>query len=192
MTKFAYYPIYLWPKCLEFCDIFRIFATKKHENMTKDMEIKSLSEEFDFSAVPIWYVFCTNAACPLRQDCMRYFAASKAPRSMESARCVMPGVLVDGQCRWFDRKKVVVQALGFEHLYDKVMKQDYTSMRKSITRYLHGVKMYYESKHGDRPLSPEQQQGIRQIVRDYGYTWEVPFDCYREAYEFGKTPLPAE
>ena len=62
-----------------------------------------------------------------------------------------------------------------------VMKKDYTSMRKGLTSYLHGVKFYYEYKRGDRPLSPEQQQWIRQFVKSYGYDWEVPFDSYYEA-----------
>ena len=63
-------------------------------------------------------------------------------------------------------------------------------MRKSITYYLHGVKMYYEYKRGDRPLNPEQQQTIRELVKSYGYTREVPFDRYTETYQFGEAPLP--
>lgn len=157
------------------------------ENITR---ITPLSDVFDFSTVPAWYVLCTNNTCPLRQDCLRFLAGSHAPESLETASCVMPHTLKDGKCRWYDKKKVVVHAFGFEHLYDKVLKQDYTSMRKSITQFLHGVKMYYEYKHGKRPLSPGQQHEIRQIVRDYGYPMEVHFDSYSEAYEFGKPPLP--
>ena len=78
----------------------------------------------------------------------------------------------------------LVWAAGFSHLFDCVMKKDFTSMRKGLTSYLHGVKFYYEYKRGDRPLSPEQQQWIRKFVKSYGYEWEVPFDSFYEAYEY--------
>ena len=55
-------------------------------------------------------------------------------------------------------------ASGFSHLYDKVLKADYTSMRKAITAYLHGAKQYYQYMRGERPLTPEQQDGVRNIV----------------------------
>lgn len=159
--------------------------------MENDVRIIPLSEEFDFSTVPAWYVLCTNGECPLRQECLRFLAGSCAPEGLESALCVMPKALKGDRCRWFDRRQVVVMAIGFSHLYDPVLKQDYTAMRKSITRYLHGSKMYYEYKRGDRLLTPEQQQWIRQLVKSYGYDWEVPFDGFMEAYKFGKAPMPA-
>ena len=115
-------------------------------------------------------------ACAIRLlqgSCLRYQVASRAPESMETATCVMPKVLKDGKCRWYDRRKVVVWASGFAHLYDCVMKKDYTSMRKGITSYLHGPKTYYEYMRGERPLSPEQQQWIQDFVKSFGYEWEL-------------------
>lgn len=123
---------------------------------------------------------------------MRFHAGSQAPDSLESAHCVMPNTLKDGRCRWFDLKMIVVNAYGFSHLYDQVLKRDYTSMRKSITNYLHGTKMYYEYKRGERPLSPEQQQQIQLIVNNFGYDWEVVFDRYAEAYKYGIAPQSVE
>lgn len=160
--------------------------------MENVVRIIPLSEEFDFSTVPAWYVLCTNGECPLREDCLRFLAGSCAPEGLESAQCVMPKTLKGGNCGWFDGKIVVVMAIGFSHLYDQVLKRDYTDMRKSLTRYLHGTKMYYEYKRGDRLLNPEQQEWIRQLVREYGYDWEVPFDAYMEAYRFGKAPIPTD
>jgi hypothetical protein len=64
------------------------------------------------------------------------------------------------------------------------MTKDYTTMRKTITRYLHGAKMYYEYMRGERPLSPEQQQWIKDYVKSLGYDWEVEFDGYFEAYVY--------
>jgi len=152
--------------------------------MDTKKEIKPLSRLFDFSAVPSWYVLCTNTLCPFQGSCLRFLAAQNAPEDLETAVCVMPKTQRDNKCRWFDKRNVVVMAAGFEHLYDYVMKKDYTSMRKGITAYLHGVKPYYEYKRGERSLSPEQQEWIKNFVVSYGYEWEVVFDRYYESYEF--------
>jgi hypothetical protein len=152
--------------------------------MDQKKDITPMSQMLDFSDVPSWYVLCINGLCPFQGSCLRYLAGSRVPETKEVAMCVMPKALKDGKCRFYDKRKVVVWAAGFSHLYDCVMKKDYTSMRKSITRYLHGAKLYYEYMRGERPLSPEQQTWIRNFVKSYGYEWEVPFDRYFEAYEY--------
>jgi hypothetical protein len=96
----------------------------------------------------------------------------------------MPKTLKNGNCRWFDKITIEVWAAGFTHLYDKVMKTDYTTMRKTITKYLHGCRLYYEYMRGDRALSPEDQQWIRDYVKSFGYEWEVEFDRYFEDYAY--------
>lgn len=157
--------------------------------METNIDIKPLSEKFDFSEVPSWYVLCFNSDCPRHEDCLRYLAGVNVPESMDTAKCVLPHKGRDGQCQWFDKTAVVTMASGFSHLYDKVLKADYTSMRKTITAYLHGTKQYYQYMRGERPLTPEQQDGIRKIVSSYGYDWEVPFDRFYRAYRFGTPPI---
>ena len=112
--------------------------------MDSNKDIKPLKRQFDFADVPSWYVLCTNNLCPMQTSCLRFLAAQNAPDNLELATCVMPKTLKGGQCRWYDKRTVVVWAVGFSRLYDCVMKKDYTSMRKGLTRYLHGVKFYYE------------------------------------------------
>jgi len=152
--------------------------------MENSNNVTRLNAEFDYSQVPSWYVICTNETCPLREDCMRFIAGSNAPESTEIAMCVMPKTLKDGHCRLYDKKTVVVMAKGFTTLYDKVMKKDFTRMRKAITQYLHGAKMYYEYKDGRRALTPEQQNWIRNFVKSQSYEWEVKFDHFSESYVF--------
>lgn len=154
--------------------------------MDTDKKIKPLGNRFDFSEMPSWYVLCTNSLCPYQVNCLRFQAARNAPENVETAMCVLPKVLneKENKCRWMDKIQVVVMAAGFEHLYDYVMKKDYTPMRKGITDYLHGPKAYYEYKRGDRPLTPEQQEWINNFVRSFGYDWEVIFDRYYESYAY--------
>ena len=160
--------------------------------MENNKEIEPLNSEFDFSKVPGWYALCFNAGCPLHDDCLHYLAGANVPESQDTAKCVLPHMGRDGHCRWFDKTTVVTMASGFSHLYDQVLKSDYTSMRKNITAYLHGAKQYYQYMRGERPLTPEQQRGIQQIVRSYGYDWEVPFERYHSAYRFGNPPIESD
>ncbi len=149
-------------------------------------EIEPLSSRFDFSNMPSWYVLCTNSLCPYQGNCLRFLVARYAPEGIETAMCVLPRVLneKENKCRYLDKIQVVVMAAGFENLYDRVMKKDYTTMRKGITEYLHGTKSYYEYKRGDRVLTPEQQQWINDYVKSFGYDWEVTFDRYFESYGY--------
>ena len=147
-------------------------------------QITPISQDFDFSRVPSWYVLCTNNNCPLKDNCLRHLAGKNAPDNLEIASCVMPKTLKNGDCRWFDKITIDVWAAGFSHLYDKVMKKDYTTMRKAITNYLHGAKIYYEYKRGERALSPDEQQWIRNYVKSMGYDWEVEFDRFFEDYVY--------
>ena len=57
---------------------------------------------------------------------------------------MLPTAEKDGQCRWHDPIKAVTMAEGFSDLYDKVLKDDYTPMRKRLTEYLRGPKQYYQ------------------------------------------------
>ena len=145
---------------------------------------KLMNEEFDFSKVPSWYTLCTNNSCPLKGECLRHLTAQNAPDDLEMAKCVMPKALRNGECQWFDKITIGTWAAGFSHLFDKVMKKDYTVMRKNLTSYLHGPRIYYEYKRGERALSPEEQQTIRDYVKSMGYDWEVEFDRYFEQYVF--------
>ena len=156
--------------------------------MSKNTEIQPLSDDFDYSAVPSWYTICINATCPLHENCMRYLAGSNAPEDVESASCVMPRALKDGKCRWFSQIRVITMAAGFTHLYDNVLKKDFTRLRKSITSYLHGAKLYYQYMRGERPLSPEQQKGIQSIMEQGGYPGETVFNRYYESYLFERNP----
>ena len=152
--------------------------------MIKKNTKKASIASFDFSDVPSWYALCTNSGCPMCGDCLRYLAASYAPETKETAYCVMPSVMKGEKCRWLDRKSVVLHALGFSKLFDHVKKCDFTRMRKMLTDYLHGNKMYYQYMRGERPLSPAQQQWIRDFMASQGYPDDVVFDGYKEVYVF--------
>jgi hypothetical protein len=75
-------------------------------------------------------------------------------------------------------------ARGFTTIYQKVLKRDYTSLRKFMTNLLSGKRYYYEYKRGERLLSPEQQSDIRELFASFGYKDSVQFDSYEETLHF--------
>ena len=75
-------------------------------------------------------------------------------------------------------------ARGFSTIYQKVLKRDYTSLRKYMTNLLSGKRYYYEYKRGERALSPEQQSDIKALFGSFGYHDSVQFDNYEVSLHF--------
>ena len=50
--------------------------------------------------------------------------------------------------------------------------------------YLHGKKMYYEYRRGERLLNPKQQAWINRLFEQYGYATPVTFDGEKICYDF--------
>jgi hypothetical protein len=52
-----------------------------------------------------------------------------------------------------------------------------------MREYLGGCSTYYRYHHGERQLSPEQQEWIKQLFSQYGYE-DIEFDCSEETLDF--------
>ena len=141
-------------------------------------------KEFDFDAVPYNWAICFNNDCPLAEQCQRKLAGDHTPASLKVTTCVTPRALKDGKCSEFFPIKVVTMACGFSQIFQPVLKLHFTSMRKSMTEYLHGKKMYYEYRKGERLLNPKQQAWINRLFEQYGYATPVTFDGEKICYDF--------
>lgn len=150
-------------------NIFRIFAHM--ENI------------FDFEKIGSGYIFCFNAGCPKRDDCIRFVVGNHIPDNREIGQAVLPTAFKNHECRFFKQARIVEYAYGFEHIYDNVLRKDYTPLRKTLTLYLGNKGKYYEYKYGKRGLSPEKQQYIRNLFMQYGYTEDIVFDKYVMQYD---------
>lgn len=143
-----------------------------------------MENKFDFKKIGPGYLFCFNAECPKSEECIYYAVSKHIPDGIKIGRAVLPPACRGKDCEYFKKKEMVEYAYGFEHIYDKVLRKHYTGMRKQLTAYLGNNGMYYSYKHGRRGLSPEQQQYIRKMFADYGYTDDVVFDRYETQYAF--------
>lgn len=143
-----------------------------------------MENEFDFKKIGAGYLFCFNAECPKKEECIRYAVSRQIPDDICVGQAVLPPACRDGRCKFFKKKQVVIYAYGFEHIYDKVLRKHYTEMRTRLTAYLGNKGMYYSYKHGKRGLTPDQQQYIHNMFADYGYPEDIVFDKYEKQYDF--------
>ena len=143
--------------------------------------------ELNWDDVPKGWALCYNGECPMREECLRWQAGQAAPGDLSAAWCVTPRALKGGGCLHFVAPEKVMVAYGFSSIYDRVLKADFTALRKQMTSMLSGKRYYYEYKRGERPLSPQQQEQIRGLFAKYGYADAVRFDRYEEKFVF---PFP--
>lgn len=142
------------------------------------------NDNLKWTDVPEGWALCFNNECSLAETCLRRKAAQLAPETLTVTRQVTPHAVKDGQCCHYASSEKVTFARGFQHLYDKVLKAHYTSLRESMTDMLSGKRIYYEYKRGERRLSPAQQEAIRDLFASKGYADSVVFDAFEEDYDF--------
>lgn len=134
--------------------------------------------------VPQGWALCFNTDCPLCQSCLRWQAGQLAPQELTVTRCITPSALAKERCPHFASSEPIQYARGFNTIYDRVLKSDYTPLRKQMTLMLSGKRYYYEYKRGERRLSPEQQEAIRELFTSRGYADSVRFDATEQDFDF--------
>lgn len=140
---------------------------------------------FNFTSVPPTWELCFNKDCPRKDTCMRYFAGLHLPDDKNVGYAIYPNALQKDKCKFYVEKRVIRAAWGFHNLFLNVKRVDDTPIRREIQQYLGSRPTYYRYMNGQLTLTPEQQEGIINIFRSYGYTEELSFDNYfiRYAYE---------
>ena len=133
--------------------------------------------------LPKDYIFCFLSECPFSKDCARFFAGQHTG-DCELGTVVLPAAMKGGKCKWFQRLRIIHGAWGFNKLFDEVKAKDAHYLRKTIKDYLGGNGTYYLYQHGNKLLTPEQQEWIKSLFRRYGYNDELEFDGYKDAYDW--------
>ena len=145
-----------------------------------------MDKTFDFNQVPYDWTLCYVEGCSHKDECMRYQVCLIAPDSMTRNKCVLPTVLKKKECPHFMPIKMVRAAIGFQHIFDEIKAKHSHVMRMKLANYLGTGGSYYRYRNGENLLMPEQQEWIKKMFRDFGYTEEVVFDDYKDVYRFCK------
>ena len=134
--------------------------------------------------IPTLYSRCFLSDCPKANTCTHFVAGKYIPEGLTQGYAIYPTALQDGDCKYYKQTRVVRAAYGFKTLFAEVKQKDSTSLRNAIKKYLGGNTTYYRYHHGERMLTPEQQEWIINLFRRHGYTENLRFDGYRELYDF--------
>ena len=135
--------------------------------------------------IPEWWAVCQNGKCELADECLRYKVFERIGMTVDKWTCVMPGAMDNGVCRCFVKGEKVRIARGFDNMFARVKDRSHRSaLRNQLTDYLGSKGTYYRYKHGERLLSPEQQQWILDLFGRFGYKNNVDFDTYTHDYYY--------
>lgn len=144
-------------------------------------------EVLDFSLVPNGWAVCPGSACPTAAGCLRHVAYESMPDGVTQWESVMPRqALKEGACRYFCESGLVRMARGFDGMFAQVKSKDaQMSLRLRLTEYFGSNGTYYRYRRGERLLTPQQQQQVLGLFRQYGgIGQEQPFDSYVDSYNF--------
>ena len=146
--------------------------------------ITTMAKKFSFREVPADYKLCFNGECPRRDDCIRFLAGQHVPETMMSGPAVYPNALSDDICPYFKQTRVIHGAWGFRNLYKDVEKADAQILKAKVINYLGGPVASYGYMHGEKLLTPEQQDCIQGFFNEMGYTHTIVFEGYSIMYDF--------
>lgn len=162
---------------------FRNFASQSEK--LHDYSMTTMNENtFDYTKIPQGYAYCFNRECPLHAHCMHYLAGQHAPAGRLVGPAVYPWALHDGQCELYRECHPVRMAWGFGRLYAHLPRHLVSAARASVQRYFSlGASTYYRYHHGERKLTPRQQEEVIAIVMGFGSREEPSFDHYAMEYD---------
>ena len=141
--------------------------------------------DFDFSKVPTFYQFCFNSQCPRSGECLRFLAGQHVPATLQTGMAIYPTAVRDGQCEFFRHTHVLRMAWGFDNIYTPLKSYFRPMARKAVRDMFGSEGTYYRYHHGERKLTPEQQEQVAQILKKYDYDGPVTFTHYENTYDFG-------
>ena len=144
-----------------------------------------MQENIDISVIPSNYPICFNRECSKAVTCLRQIAEQNTPDEKERLIIISPKYLstLKGACPHYRSSKKVRYAKGFIKILDNL---PYTQMRKVISKLTtyFGRTHYYRVRKGERLLSPAEQQGVLNILKNCGATGLQEFDKYIEEYNW--------
>jgi hypothetical protein len=143
-----------------------------------------MAKKFSFRDVPTGYQLCFNGQCPRRDDCIRFLAGQHVPATMMSGPAVYPNALSEDICPYFKQTRVIHGAWGFRNLYKDVEKAHAQILKAKVINYLGGPVASYGYMHGDKLLTPEQQETIQGFFNEMGYMHTIIFEGYSIMYDF--------
>ena len=128
-----------------------------------------MKEKINASAIPDAYLLCMNQDCPKATGCLRRIAEQQISDKVRLWRVISPKYQKNqtGDCPYFRPSDKQTYALGFIGMLEQM---PYRQMQEAASRLLNhfGRRTYYRVRKGERPLSPNEQKSILNILEQCG------------------------
>ncbi|MDO5420367.1 MAG: DUF6078 family protein [Bacteroides sp.] len=139
--------------------------------------------------IPPYYAYCFAGKdlCPKAATCLRAIAAQTLAESEEEGKnilyCVNP-VYVQrlssaDSCRYYRNNKPVRYAKGMTQLLEDLPLKQSRVVRLRVMQCFSCESYYYQSRKGERLISPQEQEAIRSVFRSAGVAGEPKFDKFQ-------------
>lgn len=142
-------------------------------------QVELLEKVMTKDGLPYGWTYCFNEQCAVKEECVRFLSTRYLSDKCYSGQAVFPMAWRNGNCKYYEKLRVVKLAWGFDHLFLNVKLKDAPILRSRLRGYLGSKGQYYRYKLGQLLLLPKQQVGIKKIFQSYGYE-DVEFDHFTE------------
>ena len=129
------------------------------------------------------YGICYSAISPLREHCLHSQLTSYKPQGRLYTNCVNlnnPQMQLEG-CPLFAKDEPVRMPIGLSTIYYDMPGRIERAIKNHLI-HVYSRKRYYEYHNGTRPMTPDVERYVRQIIKNYGWTQEPQYGGYVEEY----------
>ena len=144
-----------------------------------------MKEKIDSSDIPTSYLLCMKQDCPKATTCLRRIAEQQIGDEVKLWHVISPKYQEKqtDRCAYFLPADKLTYALGFIGMLDRM---PYKLMQEAICKLMRrfGRRTYYRVRKGERPLSPDEQKSMLNILKQCGINDPGKFDAYFEAYDW--------
>ncbi len=141
-----------------------------------------MTEEFNYSLIPVTFPYCFEKNCTKYEECLRGSMCKFLTAKPRIITVVNPlQTCPDGECPHFKSIEKVRYAKGMKHMFDNLPHKAVEGIKRSL-RGVFGKTEFYRLYTDGKPLKPHQQESVRQVFAKYGIEEEPVYDSYVDAY----------
>ncbi|MDY3788581.1 DUF6078 family protein [Bacteroides fluxus] len=144
-----------------------------------------MNNDLNYAQIPQSYLLCIDGQCPKSATCLHYIAARYIPCTQISWSILSPAYIaaLQGPCPYYSINRKVRYARGFLGILQQLTKEQTRQFSAQVIA-ASSRRTYYRIRCGERAICPQEQESLREVLRQCGVTDEPEFDSYFEDYQW--------
>lgn len=135
--------------------------------------------------MPEYYTLCQNERCPKADDCLRKLCYDENLPDTASISVINPNRYPSSNedCHFFVSKEKIRMSWGVKDFYSALPHDAAKAIKKELLMCF-GRTKYYRFFREELPISPSEQESIRQIFKKNGIESEPCYTHFSEEYSW--------